>query len=254
MRRIVLFLLLLSLILVLGCSESSVSYKNTVVFFDVGQGDCCLIVTDSGRGILIDTGDGISSEKISSKLSRYNIHSLELLVLTHGHDDHVGGFPDLITDIDIKRIITLEGTLNAIDTKRAELKGSQITTVLSGDSFTVDNVTLDVLWPYGVSDSVENDYCIVLKAVVNGKIFAFTGDVGVNEERSLLDSGVDLKSDVLKVGHHGSSGSSSEEFIAAVDPAVAVISVGKNNSYGLPDKEVRNASPSAISGHGSACT
>ena len=223
----------------LGCgADDSEDGLCKIVFFDVGQGDSCLIISANGSNVLIDTGDGLENGLITDKLKSFGVKVLDLLIITHGHSDHSGGFTEVLSNFAVKNIITLEGALSSVDLKRAQLKGTAIKNAVYENALDLDGISFEFIWPREVLDSFENDNCVVAVAEVNGRRLLFTADVGVDEEAKIIESHPDLSCDVLKVGHHGSESSTSDVFLDIVSPSYAVISVGKNNRFGLPDNSV----------------
>jgi competence protein ComEC len=214
-----------------------------VIFFDVGQGDAALIRTPSHHNILIDAGPdtGVLS-KLGQALPFYD-RRIDLAVLTHCHADHEGGLAAILERYDVGQVIwsgvgdDSPGCVAWQDVSAR--KNIPVRVVSLGMDYSFGDTTLDILYPtsYGsVAGSKDlNQTSIVSRLVYGNASFLFTGDSPVEVEEALLrQQGVTLKSDVLKVGHHGSRYSSSVEFLQAVSPRDAVISVGTGNSYGHP--------------------
>ena len=229
-------------------------FKHTdcrVIFADVGQGDCCLIMTPD-KTCLIDAGtyeEGAST--VVDLLDYYGIYQVDYCIMSHWDVDHAGGIAALSEMGRTKAILTSyvpkENDLNAdvLDFyKSTRLKDSsrqafmsQLNYVTAGDRITLsDSVYIDVLAPAS-STGAGNENSIVAMLNINAgedtKIL-FTGDVGSLTETHLIEEKTDLDCDILKVAHHGSKYSSTEAFIAASSPSIAVISVGANNFYGHP--------------------
>ncbi len=213
------FLILPSVgVLFVGFCFSFVVYINRpdylVVFPDVGQGDCCLIICD-GKSIMVD--GGITSEgqyALMDILDYYGISSIDVGIATHMDEDHIGGLMYLDS---VGRIDTL---LTCYD-------------ISCGDVFVInDSLCIECLWPQEVVDGGNED-SVVLMVRSPGLSLLLTGDVGFDSEL-VLTGLYDLNCDVLKVGHHGSKYSSSAIFLSACSPKVSIISVGRNNSYGHP--------------------
>ena len=214
--------------------------KITVHFIDVGQADCSLIMCN-GMAMLIDGGNAADSDLVFTYLSRLGIKYLDYIVLTHAHEDHVGGLSGAlayakagtalspVTDYDSKAFRNFTTAL--------ERQGVDLVVPQPGYSFSLGDAEVTVLGP--VSDCDEpNNTSIVLRIVFGEISFLFTGDAEREEEAEILSSGAELSADILKVGHHGSDTSTSYPFLREVMPQVAVISVGKNNSYSHPDESV----------------
>lgn len=207
-----------------------------VYFFDVGQADS-IFVMSSGECMLIDAGNNADGKLIVKQLENMNIDTIDYVVGTHPHEDHIGGLDNVINNFKIKNVLmpkkttttkTYEDVLKAI--KNANLK---IKTPKVGDIFYVGMAKCEVM---GIENDAENlnENSIIIELTYGDKKFLFTGDAEVANEK--LRSWDDI--DVLKVAHHGSRTSSSEEFLEQVKPEYAIISCGQDNDYGHPHKEV----------------
>lgn len=210
-----------------------------VSFIDVGQGDSEFIELPNGETLLIDAGTNETGADVVSYISSLGYTSIDYVVGTHPHEDHIGGLDDVIRTFDIGSVYmpkvtadtkTFEDVLDAV----AE-KGLSINTAKAGVSI-VDGDGLSVKMLAPVLDEYDNtnDYSAVIKVAYGDTSFLFTGDAEEYAE-SLITGDVD--SDVLKVGHHGSSTSTGEAFLERVSPSYAVISCGLGNSYGHPHTE-----------------
>lgn len=212
-----------------------------VHFIDVGQGDSMLLKYGN-KTMLIDGGPIEAGSTTASYLKRQGISKIDILVSTHPHSDHIGGLLKVLKEFPVGMVYdsgqphttqTYEEYLTLIDQKNIRYRVPE-----PGD--TIDfapGVNVQVL-SVGVVDNGDlNDKSIVLKVSHGSISFLFMGDAGFDTESLLLSSGYDLKSDVLKVGHHGSKYSSGTAFIKAVDPKISVIEVGSNNPYGHPTIE-----------------
>lgn len=215
------------------------SYSECISFLDVGQGDSALLKS-GGRNAVIDVGTPEGAKALCNKIASYNVKQIDLLMFSHNHDDHIGGgeaiaaeykilnliFPDLSRTTSPTRIIKSV-------TESVDAYGGKIYTARLGAYFSVGGIKVTVLFQN--SDTTdENDRSVVAMAVFNGNKFLFTGDAGKSVEKMMLSENIDVDCDVLKVGHHGSSGSSTDEFLAATSPDYAVISCGEGNSYKHP--------------------
>lgn len=222
------------------------------VFLDVGQGDSILLETPSGKTVLIDGGgrpggtysDTIGLQVIEPVLRREGINRIDVLVLTHPHDDHVEGLPPVLRDFRVGMVLapdisceseSYEKFLSLVKSRRIPYKRAERGQVLDFG----DGVRAMVLNPPAMPiDDDPNDGSIVLRFVYGESELLLTGDAGIPVEDDIMTSGICVRSDVLKVAHHGSKTSTSDEWLDAVHPRMAVISVGKDNSFGHPAKEV----------------
>lgn len=216
-----------------------------VHFIDVGQGDAALLVTSQGT-VMIDTGPR-SAKDATLRYVREHTERIDLMILTHPHEDHIGGAADILRDIPTEKVLmpditsdseTFEGLLDAI-----EDSGAQAALAAAGDVYELGGMRVTVLAPLGTDYESMNDYSIVCRVDYGERSFMFTGDAEQCSEEEILDAydASALRCDVLKAGHHGSSTSSSEEFLEALEPRIAVISAGRDNSYGHPHAETLQA-------------
>ena len=210
----------------------------TVQYLDVGQGDSELVQCD-GHYMLIDGGTSKYSDKIYATLKAQDITALDYIVNTHPHEDHVGGLSGALQFATVKTALSPvksydgEGFKDFV--KYLKKQGVSITVPSPGDTFTLGSASVTVLGPIEDSDD-PNDLSIVLRVVYGDTSFLFVGDAQTSEENDILASGRTVKSDVLKVGHHGSETSTGADFLAAVAPKYAVIEVGDSNSYNHPNQ------------------
>ena len=212
----------------------------TVRFLDVGQGDSALIVCN-GQTMLIDGGSVSEGQFLVSRLSRLGVSELDYVVNTHPDEDHCGGLAGVLAKYPAQHVYSsvTEHTTKVFSNvvKYAEEQGQQIEVPQTGDSWYVGDASVTCIGPVGTySDS--NNGSLVLRVDFGETSFLFTGDMEQKAEADLLDSGADVRADVLKVGHHGSPTSSSQAFLGAVAPSIAVISVGEDNDYGHPNADV----------------
>lgn len=208
-----------------------------VHFIDVGQGDSIFIELPNGQCMLIDAGENDSAGDIISLVDCLGYTKLDYVVATHPHADHIGGMQRVIAHFDIGEIYmpeavtdtkTFIGLLEAIDAK-----GLSITPVTAGLNVDFGGAGGRFVAPAYVSDDM-NNCSAVLRLSFGNRVFLFTGDAEMEEEATIND---DVKCDVLKVGHHGSSTSSGSILLGKAKPSVAVISCGEGNSYGHPHDE-----------------
>ena len=216
-----------------------------VKFIDVGQADSILIKTPSQKFILIDGGSNSGSQDLVNYLKKQGVKTIDVLIGTHPHEDHIGGIDDIIYSFDIESFYMPKVTTNTNTFKdvlaAAKKKGLKINTAKSGVPINIDD-GIDIKMVAPISNKYEslNNYSGVLKMSYGKVSFLFTGDAEKISENEMLDNNVDLKSTVLKVGHHGSNTSTTNKFLNSVGPKYAVISCGKGNDYGHPHKEVIN--------------
>lgn len=230
----------------------------TVYFFDVGQGDSALIVSPTGKTLLIDGGPPEAGARLASRLRGLVQGPLDLVILTHPHLDHLGGLKKALQAVGARRFMDSgfdhpsEAYRDLLDfvgknvgqvmlpTPNPQSPGSLLTVGLG------EGVTLTILWPRRpVEDflhntrSDANSNSIVAKLTYGKTAFFFPGDAEPDTEAALLakKGTIDFTSTVLKVGHHGGKHSSTKAFLAAIQPKVAVISCGVGNDYGHPTSE-----------------
>ncbi len=207
-----------------------------VHFLDVGQGDSIFIELPNKEAMLIDAGNNVDGNSIVSYIKNNGYNSLNYLIATHPHADHIGGMATVVQSLDINNIYmprattttkTYETLLTTIQSK-----GLKIKTAKAGVSIiNVDNLNIEILAPNSESYQDLNDYSAVIKLTYKDNSFLLTGDAETASENEIT---ANVKADVLKVGHHGSNSSTSNSFLSKVSPNHAVISVGKGNSYGHP--------------------
>lgn len=214
--------------------------ESAVTFIDVGQGDCTLIRLCDGRTVLIDAGESGSDETINEYIHTCGIDTLDYVIATHPHTDHIGGLEGVIREFDVKRVYMPKATATTKTYERllrtVKEKGLKINTAKAGVKMIDEKeISAEFLAPVKSKYDDLNNYSAVLKLVCGNVSFLFMGDAEAEVEKQL---GADVGADILKVGHHGSSTSSSAEFIRRVSPGTAVISCGRNNSYGHPHEKV----------------
>jgi competence protein ComEC len=215
----------------------TLSTKSLVVhFINVGQGDSILLITPSGLTMLIDGGS--NSTGVVAYLQKMGVRKIDLMVATHPHEDHIGGLTQVLEAMPVARVVTngeayttsaYEHFLDAILNSGAEYSEAH-----RGDTISLGELTFSVLNPGGAQGDDPNENSLVLRLVYGHTTFLFMGDAGVVSETSMMGAGLILKSDILKVGHHGSCSSLSSSFLRAVQPAVGIYSAGVNNPYGFP--------------------
>ncbi len=215
-----------------------VSLSQLVVqFIDVGQADAILI-QNAGESMLIDAGNNEDGSKLVDYFQKMGIEKFKYVIGTHPHEDHIGGMDDILSTFAVDKIYfpdvitttkTFEDVLAVIEQKKLSITIPEI-----GDTFKLGEAQFTVLYT-GTDTEDLNDASIVLRMVYGHNSFLFMGDASSKVEKTLIND--DIKTDVLKVGHHGSRYSSSEQFLDAVSSDYAIISCGKNNSYNHPHQE-----------------
>lgn len=213
-----------------------------VEFIDVGQGDCALIYSN-GQTALIDTGTGEAANAICERLDEYGIRDIDVLMISHLHDDHAGGIKGVFEFRDAKNVIMPEISTFSDGLYLAEYiinkttkSGGGVYSAKQGMNFQIGEFELTVL--LAPDDDNENNRSLVVAAKIGDKKFIFTGDAERKVENALLDENLDLRCDIFKAGHHGSNTSNTEKFLEAMNPKYVAVSVGAGNSYGHPHKEV----------------
>lgn len=215
-------------------------------FIDVGQGDCTLIVCDN-EYMLVDAGEAAYGEDVLNYLSEMGIKNLDYVVATHPHSDHIGGLNEVLENVTVENLVetplseeqTPDSYLYKSYCDSVEENGCSRITAYSGMTFTVGTAEVKILGP--VTDETEdlNNMSIVMTITYGENVFLLSGDAEQEEELTLLEKELIPDCDVLKVGHHGSSGSTSSEFLEAAKPETCIIEVGEDNEYGHPsDKAI----------------
>lgn len=216
-----------------------------VDFFDVGQGDAILIKTPYGQNVLIDGGpDDSVASRLAENLPWWD-RRIDLMILTHPHNDHVTGLIDVIKRYNVEKIL-YTGVIHSAPNYLAWLeliKENKIPLIIIDRPQTVKlgvDSELRIIYPriglLGKEVDNLNNSSLVIKLTYGRTGFLFTGDIETEVERELTESGVDLSADVLKVSHHGSDASNSQEFLEKVKAEIAVIQVGKDNEFGHPSR------------------
>lgn len=230
-------------ILAAGCSKSVISSNNLlkISFINVGQADSILVQYDS-KNMLIDAGNNDDWQAIENYLKENNVKKIDKLILTHPHEDHIGGAAKIISDFSIGDLYMPKATTNTKTfenvVKAAASKNLQAIAPKPGDKISLDDLNFLVLAPNGSKYDSLNNYSIVLKLTFGERKFLFMGDAEDISEKEILNKNFDVSADLIKLGHHGSNTSSSKEFIDKVSPQYAVISVGINNDYHHPHKKI----------------
>lgn len=210
---------------------------------DVGQGDSTLFVMPDGRTMLIDAGNASDYSKIKAVMDKVHVNKIDFLILSHPHSDHMGSMARIIESYEIGKLYMPDAASDTAEfyelIEAAENKGifpeivSYPYTLCDGD------YTVSVLSPRDKDYANENLFSIVVRVEYGDTAFMVMGDAEAENEADMLaDTNAELFADVIRIGHHGGEGSTTKEFINAVAPKYAVISVGKDNSYGHPASAV----------------
>ena len=211
----------------------------TVHFIDVGQADAILVLCDD-EAMLIDGGNANDSSLMYTYLSKLGITELDYVIGTHAHEDHIGGIPGALNYATVDKALcpVTSYSTKAFNNfvKSVQKHGVSLTVPSVGDQFNLGSASCQILGVNSAEDT--NESSIVMKVVYGNTSFMFTGDAEREAENTILNRGYNLKSDVLKVGHHGSASSTSYHWLREVDPDYAVICVGKGNTYGHPTETV----------------
>lgn len=250
--KYVVFVLLMVLLSALyGCEGYSVQVsvnkssetkdKLKVHFIDVGQGDSILL-QNGERFMLIDGGPNSSTDKVLSYLKKTGVKNLDYVVATHPHEDHIGGIDKVIDTFQIETVYMPKVTATTKTFKDVvesmKKKNLKAKIPVAGEEFKFGEAKVTILAPNSSTYEDTNNYSIVLKVAYGENSFLFTGDAESLSEKEILKKGLDIKADVIKLGHHGSRTSSSSAFLKEVNPKYGVITVGKDNDYGHPHKEI----------------
>ena len=254
MKKIRIVCLIVLSVLVVGCSSSFVETDNKtsistfsedtlrVNYIDVGQGDSIFIELPNKETMLIDAGEAYEVDKVINYLNNLGIKTIDYVVGTHPHTDHIGGLESVINTFDIGSIYmpnaistskTYEDLLTTISNKNLKVKTAKSGVVVLNE----DNLKLEFIAPNSDNYSNLNNYSAVLKLTYLDNTFLFMGDAEVLSEDEITS---EVKADVIKVGHHGSDSSSSVEFVKKVNPEYAIIMVGEGNSYNHPYQSIIN--------------
>lgn len=214
------------------------------IFFDVGQGDASLIRTESGC-VLIDTGTNLSEDTLAASLEWLGVRRIDCLILTHAHEDHIGGADRILRDFDVRAVIARDTGETDAATRRlwdaVRASGAEQVTPAGITTYTVGGLCLDVAVPFAEPQSAGNDNSLIVRVRFGETTFLYMGDAEAATEQVLLARLADgdfLDCDGLKLGHHGSDSSSGSAFLRAVSPRYAVASAGGENSFGHPHARV----------------
>ena len=218
----------------------------TVYFIDVGQGDC-ILVNVNGYNLLIDSGPSSARKSLLGYLDKLSISKFDYVIATHPHEDHIGNMDAIIRKYHIGKFLapkvtastlTFENMVTALNDKN--LKISVISTGSNSINLGKETSIMFYTLPNLNTDDELNLYSPIIKLTYKNISFLFTGDEELKNEEFLIKNEINLRSHILKIGHHGSSSSTCEAFLNSVNPKVAIISVGSNNKYGHPAASTLN--------------
>ena len=225
-------------------------------FIDVGQGDCILIESPDGKRMLVDTGEEEYADDVVDYLKSQHISNLEFLALTHPHSDHIGSVPEILQHFNVAYVLdngyphgsrTQERALQEINNKKIPYL-----VAYAGQQYRLGKkIRVEVLSPprklFKNTSSDTNNNSLVMRITFGNVSALLTGDIENEAESALLESRINIESNILKVAHHGSRDSTSIELLRQVRPEYVVISVGKNNEFGHPHKAIlRRLSPDKL--------
>lgn len=211
----------------------------TVHYIDVGQADC-ILVQNKGKNLLIDAGNYADYSVIESYLTKQKVSRIHTFILTHPHEDHIGSAAKIVHNFDIGTVymtnITASSRVYKSLMEELKLKNIKPKYPQPGDNFSLGEAAFTFLGPVAQYKDV-NSMSLVVRGDFGSNSFLFTGDCTDEAEKDMLNEGVNLETQVLKVGHHGSRDSSTYIFLKAANPVYSVISCGTGNDYGHPHKE-----------------
>lgn len=221
-----------------ACSNIQKSNDLVVHFIDVGQADSILVQGPSVN-ILIDAGNNEDGNQVISYLKHARVQKLDYVIGTHPHEDHIGGMDQVTHSFTIGTIImpktthTTHAYNDVLDAIAA--KGLKIQTAVPGTVYQSGDVWMTILAPNKATYKDLNNTSVVVKINYKKTAFIFQGDAEMESEKEILAEGYDITANIIKLGHHGSSSSTSKEYLHKVNPQYAVISVGRNNDYKHPN-------------------
>ena len=238
-------MLLSTLFVLLTLCSCNISFDNVITtpkgtlavhFLDIGQGDSIFIELPNSQTMLVDAGENYYGEGIINYIYDCGYEKLDYLVATHPHSDHIGSMSYIVRHMDIDAVYmpkvstttkTYENLLDSISNK-----GLKIKTAIAGTKILdIDELEIVILAPVEIYEDDLNNCSVILKITYKDRSFLLTGDA---EKKEFEDVYLDMSADVLKVAHHGSSTSTTEEILEKIKPEIAVISLGEDNEYGHP--------------------
>ncbi|WP_300382884.1 ComEC/Rec2 family competence protein [Clostridium sp.] len=236
-------LLISNKILQLKKSSLDISNKMLVHFIDVDQGDSILVQVNN-KNLLIDSGPSYAKENLFNYLRSINIKTFDYIIATHPHEDHIGNMSSIINNYKVLNFYSPKATSNtkAFETMVESLSRKNLKiNVIKANINSIDlgkNTKVEFFSPNNSTYENTNNYSPIFKITYGKTSFLFTGDAEELIESEVINNNYNLKSDLLKVGHHGSSTSTSKRFFQKVNPKISIISVGENNIYNHPKEDV----------------
>ena len=219
------------------------SNKMLIHFIDVDQGDAILVQVNN-QNLLIDSGPSSAKENLFNYLNLVNVKTFDYIIATHPHEDHIGNMSSIINNYEVLNFYSPKVTSNtkAFETMVESLSRKDLKiNIIKANIDSVDlgkNTKVEFFSPNNSTYENINNYSPIFKITYGKTAFLFTGDAEELIESEVINNNYNLKADLLKIGHHGSSTSTSKRFFESVNPKVSIISVGKNNTYNHPTKEV----------------
>ena len=221
--------------------SNNVDEKVSVHYIDVGQGDSIFIQSGNST-MLIDAGENDKGDQVVAYLKSQGVEQLDYVIGTHPHSDHIGGLDTVINNFPVKQVMlpkvthttkTYEDVLKAV-----QKQGLKVTVPNVGDTYQLGELGITVISPGEDYGDEPNNWSLGVVAKYKEVSFLMSGDAEVDAEQWMVEHNNDISATVLKLSHHGSSTSSSQQFLDAVNPQYVIISLGKDNKYGHPHKEV----------------
>ena len=241
-------LIFISIVSLISITSIKIPKELKINFIDVGQGDSCLITTPQNKKVIVDSGGSESYDVGKNVLLPYlldkRITKIDYIMISHFDTDHCKGFEYVLENIKVKNVIISKQSETSENFKQImkiiRKKRINLIVVQKGSKIKIDNfTTVDIISPHSenIADNM-NDNSIVAKLEAYNFSILFTGDASEKIEKELIKEKINLKSDILKVSHHGSKTGTSEEFLKSVKPKIALIGVGENNKFGHPTEDV----------------
>jgi competence protein ComEC len=242
-------LLLIALLILHPFSGARANARLHVDFLDVGQGDSVLVTMPDGTTLLVDGGGNlmdatrrIGETVVSEYLWWRGLDEIDYILVTHADADHIDGLNDVLKNFTVRNALIARTPSNDPEFSKFSETLKQTNThaemLHAGDVIHFGDVELNVLWPPAGGETSTNNDSLVLRLKFGERSILLTGDIEKQAEKSLLESQQNLRADVVKVPHHGSKTSSTEDFVRATAPQFAIISVGRHSMFGHPHKEV----------------